>query len=343
MKVYEITERKIWDKFLGNSPKGYFLQTWEWGDFEEKGLGKKIWRLGFENEEGRLIAVCLATEESGRFGKFIYCPRGPILNWSYNVERNAVLKSLVEFFQGKEYVFLRVDPAVKKDDIEILKEFASLGFRNSNTFVQVERAWMLDIYEKTEEELMLEMRKNTRYSLKKAMKGEVEVYISHDEEEFEKFLDMLHGLSNQKGFASVPKSYLRMQFKYLGDIMQFFCAKYKGEVVAGGWFAFYGEESSYLHGASSKNVGDSQAPYLIQWEAIKYAQSLGIKRHNFWGVVEDKNYHPGYPGFGYSNFKKGFGGYLEEYTRAKDFVYNMVKYQPIRLNQWYRRVRFKGN
>lgn len=337
MKVEEIFEKKVWDDFLEKSEYRYFLQTWEWGEFEKEGLGKKIWRLGFF-EKGKLVGVCLVTEDIGRFGKFLYAPRGPILNWQNNGYAKEVLEILTTFFGDRGYVFLRIDPAVKKNYGDVF-----LNFRDSVSFVQVQRAWMLDISEKSEEELMLDMRKKTRYSLKKAMKSDVKVEMSENSEDFEKFLDMLENLAKKKEFASVSREYLKTQFEMLGDFMKFFCAKKDGKVVAGGWFAFYGDESAYLHGASSHEVGDSQAPYLIQWEAIKYAKKLGLKRHNFWGVVEDKNYHPGYPGFGYSNFKKGFGGYLEEYVGAKDFVYNMVKYQLFRLNDLYRKVRYKGN
>ncbi len=337
MKIEEIFEKKVWDSFLEKSEYKYFLQTWEWGEFEKEGLGKKIWRLGFF-EKGRLVGISLVTEEIGRFGKFLYSPRGPVLNWKDKGCASKVLERLSEFFVDKEYVFLRIDPAVKKENDD-----AFVGFCNAVSFVQVQRAWMLDISEKSEEELMLDMRKNTRYSLRKAIKSDVKVELSRDVDDFAKFLNMLEDLAQDKEFASVPREYLMTQFEMLGDFMKFFCAKREGKVVAGGWFAFYGNESSYLHGASSKDIGNTQAPYLIQWEAIKHARELGLKRHNFWGVVEDKNYRPGYPGFGYSNFKKGFSGYLEEYVGAKDFVYNMVKYQLFRLNDLYRKVRYKGN
>lgn len=337
MKIEEVVEKKIWNEFLEKSSFGNFLQSWNWGNFENEGLGKKIFRLGFK-KNGKLVGLCLAIEEVSRFGKFIYCPRGPVLDWNDENLKKMALESLISFFEKKGYVFLRLDPAIQEDIF-----FKNLGFRNAVNFVQVERSWMLDIEGKSDEDLMLGMRKNARYSLKKAMKSGVKVEISESYEDFNIFVDLLVSLAKKKGFATMEEGYLKAQFKTMGDIMKFFCAKKDGEIVAGGWFAFYGDESAYLHGASSESVGDTQAPYLIQWEAIKYARKLGLKRHNFWGIVEEKNYRPSYPGFGYSNFKKGFGGYLEEYMRAKDFVYNVVKYQPIRLNEWYRKVRYKGN
>lgn len=333
MKIVEINERKVWDDFLKQST---FLQSWEWGDFQ-KALGKRIWRLGFE-KNGSLLGICLAVEELGRFGKFIYCPRGPVLDWESANQRVLILTNLTEFFKGKGYVFLRLDPALNKK-----KESIFVGFKNAVNFTQVERSWILDICGKGDEKLMAGMRKNTRYYLKKAMKSSLEVEVSKDSKDFEEFLNLLQDLAVEKKFSSFPNKYLMTQFETMGSVMKFFCVKKNGRVLAGGWFAFFGKESSYLHGASSKDVGDTQAPYLIQWEAIKHARDIGMERHNFWGIVKEEDYKPSYPGFGYSNFKKGFGGYVEEYVRTKDFVYNVVKYQPMRLNEWYRKVRYKGN
>ncbi len=333
MKVEIINSKEVWDSY----PNIFFLQTWQWGDFEEKGLGRKVWRLAFKEGEN-IVGLCLAVEEIGRFGKFVYCPRGPVLDWENKEKANLALNALVEFFKDKGVLFLRMDPSIKEDVLD----FKKLGFRDAAYFVQPERVWMLDLQDKSEDELIRGMRQKGRY-LKKAIKSDLEVGISKDRKEFDVFLNMLQELAKRKGFHAVSSSYLLKQFEMLGDVMKFICVKQEGKIIAGGWFAFFGEESSYLHGASSEEVGGSRAPYLVQWEAIKHAKELGLKRHNFWGVVEDKNYHPGYAGFGFSSFKKGFGGYMEEYMRAKDFVYNVVKYQPVRLNELYRNFRDRSN
>lgn len=343
IKIIEIKDQNVWDSFLKSSKYKSFLQSWDWSIFQSEGLKKKIWRIGFENEKKELIGICLAVEEDSRFGRFVYCPRGPIINWENPTNRGAIITELQNFFRGKGYIFLRIDPAVKKEMSKVEKELVRAGFENAMNFVQVERAWMLDIKDRTDEEIMSEMRKNTRYSLRKSMKAGLDVKISKDESDLEVFVTSLTKLAERKGFPSLPESYLLTQFKTLGierDLFKLITVWKDNNFLAGGIFAFFENESSYLHGVSSDVVGDTQAPYLVQWEAIKLGQKLGIQRHNFWGVINDDHYSPKHPGFGYSNFKRGFGGYLEEYFRTKDYPYD-IRYQLIRLNDWYRSVRYK--
>ncbi len=334
MEIKVVNEKKDWKEF----PSDKFLQSWEWGEFQEEGLGKDVFRLSFYSE-GKRVAVCLCIQEVGRFGNFIYCPRGPVLDWSNFDLVNSVLKSLISFFKNKGYVFLRIDPSIK----EGLVGFKDLGFRDSKYFSLPIREWFLDIEGRSDEDLLLGMRKKSRYALKKAIKSDLKVEFSSDPEDFDEFIKLLQNLAKKKGFHALPSSYLKSQFKIMEGIMKFLCVKKDGEMIAGGWFSFFGDESSYIHGASSSSVGSSGAPYLLQWEAIKYARDLGLKRHNFWGVVEEKKYNPSYAGFGFSSFKKGFGGYMMEYIWTKDFVYNSFKYNFFYLNDLYRRLRDRSN
>ncbi len=325
MEIEILKDKKIWNDFSND----FFFQSWEWGEFEEKSLGKNIWRIGFK-KNGKLVGICLCIEETSHFGKFIYCPRGPVLNWGNEQEAALILGKLKDFFSKKGFVFLRIDPGVQETNFD----FKKFGFKDAVRLVQVERAWMLDLKSKSAEELMQRMRKKARYSLKKAMRSGIKVEISQDKNDFDAFLTMLEDLSESKKFNTVQREYIEKQFEFLKDGFKFFCAKKDGKVIAGGWFAFFDKESSYLYGASSRDSGDLQASYLVQWEAIKYAKEIGMERHNFWGVVEDKNYHPGNPGFGFSNFKRGFGGYVQEYARAKEFAYKKLRYQGFRFNSW---------
>jgi len=344
VKIVAVKQRKEWDSFLSSSRFNYFLQTWDWGDFQEKGLGKKVWRLGFY-EDDRLVGVSLCIEEPSRFGRFIYCPRGPILEWKDVSLRSAVVSALVDFFRGAGHVFLRIDPAVKDNEGPVGRELLRYGFQDAVTFVQVERAWMLDIKDKSDDELLAGMRKNSRYYVRKAQKSDVKVRVSDSPNDLKIFTRMIAKLADRKSFAALPAKYFEEQFKYLSrkGILKVFVAEHKKIPVASALIAFYGDEGSYLHAASDPSFSRLQASYLLQWEAIEYARSLGLDKYNFWGVVEDKNYHPGYPGFGYSNFKKGFGGYLEVYMRTKDYPFSPIRYNLVRIWEKLRRMRYKGN
>src|SRR5689334_3184998 len=92
--IKEINDKSTWNDFLETTHLGYFLQTWQWGDFLQQGLKKNIHRLGIYNIEDKLVGVCLGSEENSRYGKFIYCARGPIINWENKEQRVQILHSL---------------------------------------------------------------------------------------------------------------------------------------------------------------------------------------------------------------------------------------------------------
>jgi peptidoglycan pentaglycine glycine transferase (the first glycine) len=344
--ISEITDKSHWDNFVLNSQTSSFLQSWDWGEFQNKGLGKKICRLGvFEDE--KLVGTCLCLEEETKFGKFIYCPRGPMLNWEMNAKE--VIEKIVQYLKTQgPYMFIRMDPSVRKDNAEISNIFKSLNAKDAITFLQVERCWMLDIENKSQEQLLSNMRRQTRYNINRGVQeGNVSVKIS-DLNEIDQniFIDMLTKMSKQKGFFTHPKKYFTDMFKYGKEngMMNIVIAYTSNIPVASAIITMFGTEACYIYGASDKDDTKLRASYILQWETIRYAMSKGVKKYNLWGVVSDENYHQGYPGFGYSNFKRGFGGELIEYTRAKDFVFKNMQYFAFRLLEWYWKTFFrKGN
>jgi len=344
IKFKSITDREVWNQYLSVSSYAKFLQSWEWGEFQE-GLGKRVERLGIYID-GELNGVCLVIFENSRFGNLAYCPRGPVIDWRNVSQSEMILRELVEHIKGVSPVtFVRIDPSVKAGDSRIESTISNSGFHNSVAFWQVERSWMLDLKGKSDDDLLSGMRKNSRYSLRKSMKSGVEVLESRDLNDIGEFADMLLGMAEKKGFSPLPKSYIVKQFEIMGvkyGMFHFYKAMINKKMVAGVITSRYKDEASYLHGASHA-TNDSQAPYLLQWHSIKDARDEGMDRYNFWGVVEDKNYHPGYPGFGYSNFKKGFGGYVEQYIRTKDYPIRKLPYFLFKLQERYRKWRYPGN
>lgn len=343
LQIQEIDDQNIWNQFLQAHPHNYFLQTWAWGDFQNQGLGKQVFRLGlFEN--GQLQAVCLAIEEISRFGKFVYCPRGPVLDWQNSDLRNQSIQALKDYFTNKNYLHLRLEPEVLNTETKVIDDFTKHVFQPAVKAIQVERAWVLNLENKTEEELLKEMRKNTRYYIKKGQKSGLKIEFSTSQTQIAEFTEMLAKMSQRKGFLLFDKQYLHKQFEYLAPhgILKLVSAKFEGQTVAMALIAYYGHEASYLHAASIEDTLKLEPSYYLQWESIKEAKRLGLQQYNFWGVVTDDKYYSGHPGYGYSNFKKGFGGEVKTYMRTRDFVYSSLKYQLFKLQEWYRAKKNKG-
>ncbi len=338
LQIREISDPQTWSTLLENHPYNYFLQSWAWGKFQKEGLGKKVFRLGFFQND-TLVGVCLAIEEISRFGGFVYAPRGPVINWADKSLRQQVLSELARYFLNQNYLHLRLDPPVLLEQKETIEDFQSAKFRQAVKSVQVERCWVLDLVGANEEELIKNMRKNTRYYIKKGEKAGLKVTFSDNLADIFDFTKMLEQMSTRKGFNSISSEYLHKQFQFLAPsgIQKLVKVDFEGKTLGMSLMSYYGEEASYLHAATTEDIQKLEPSYYLQWESIRYAKQLGLKRYNFWGVLSEKDYQKGHPRYGYSNFKRGFGGRMEEYMRTQDYVYKPLFYQLFRAQEWYRK------
>lgn len=316
MNISEIKDKQQWEDFvISNSPDS-FLHSWNWGEFNQA-TGEKIWRLGFFEEEN-LLAVALIIIVKARRGKFLFVPHGPIIKKASdaNLIIETLLKRLKEIGKEEKAAFVRISPLL--ENIEIFKH---LGFKNAPIhMMHPETTWILDI-DKDEETLMKEMRKTHRNLIRRAQKDGVEIIQADSEEFLKKFYEIHMETVRRHKFIPFSFEYIKQEVEAFKQDKQIsiFLAKYAGEIISSAIIVFYGNEAFYHHGASSSKFSKVPSSYLTLFEAIKEAQKRGLKKFNFYGIVEDKPKHPWY---GLSKFKKGFGGYESDLVHCQDFPLN---------------------
>lgn len=102
--------------------------------------------------------------------------------------------------------------------------------------------------------------------------------------------------------------------------------KEKGNVVVLGgiMFLLHNKEMLSLFGGAYGNYKDFMAAYSTNWNMIKYAKENGYEKYNFYGIsnFKDKNDKM----YGLYDFKKGFGGNVEEYIGEYDLVTSKILY-----------------
>lgn len=314
MEVKFLNEKEPWENFLLTQTTSTFLQSWNWGTFQES-LGRKVFRLGLFGGN-KLDGLALLIKVQTGFGTYLYCPRGPIVDWGTKESLTHITQKAAEIAKEEKVDFVKFEPLLLESP-ENEAKFASLGFKRAVTFVQVEDAWILNIT-KPEEQLLAEMRKTTRYLVRQEEKQGASVSVSDSVEDIKGFADMLLKTADRKNFVNHQKEYYIKQFEIFApeNQMRLFKSMRDGQVQAAAVVAYYGDTAYYLHGASVQGVGS--VGYLVQWEAIKEAKRRGCKYYNFWGVAKDKHFHPGHPWYGFSLFKRGFGGEKTTYIRAQD-------------------------
>jgi lipid II:glycine glycyltransferase (peptidoglycan interpeptide bridge formation enzyme) len=179
---------------------------------------------------------------------------------------------------------------------------------------------------KSEDELLAQMRKTTRYEIRKAQKLGVTIETSKDENDVKQFYDYQLETAQRQKFVPFSYKFLLEQFKvfFAADKALLYTAKFEGKILAQAFIIFYGSEAVYHYGVGTEEGRKYPGAYLIQWEAIKEAKKRGQNYYNFWGVAsEEEKQHRFYT---ISIFKRGFGGKDTHYLHAQDLVINKPKY-----------------
>ena len=317
-----VEDHSHWQEFISKHEEANFLQSWNWGLFHEN-LGHKILRVGFYRGE-HLVGCMLAIVEDARRGRYLTVPAGPIIDWRDQDLVVGMVSEMKRIAQTNKCVFVRVRPQLR-DNNETRQLFNGLGFKPAPMHLHAELTSQLDL-SLSEEELLKNMRKKTRYEIRQADKKGVKVTISTDIEKLKEFYDLQIETSKRQGFVPFSEKFLHEQFKAFvkDDQALLYQAKHEGQILAEAFVIFYGAEAAYHYGASTTAGRQLPGAYAIQWAAIREAKKRGMQRYNFWGVTRpDETNHRFY---GVSVFKRGFGGDDVSYLHAHDLVINKLGY-----------------
>lgn len=294
--------KKEWDTFLEIYAPRALFQSWQWGELEKK-QGEKIWRWGWF-EKDKLVGIAQIHKVTARRGTFLHIRHGPIGKVNY--------EDIKKLAQSEKAWFIRISPQVEEDTT-----FKKLGFVRAPIHeVDAERCWVLDI-DKSEEELLMQMRKTTRYEIKRAQKLDVNITKNKKTNDF---FALYNQTSERQHF--VQHRGINEELEIMDSLV--LTATHEGRPIASAIILFWGQEAIYHHGASIPNkVG---ASYFVQWEAILEAKKRGKKIYNFWGIAPEDR--PNHPWRGITLFKKGFGGREIKFIHAQDLPISPLYFIP---------------
>ncbi len=343
MEIREMKDKNIWENFLlegeesklSSSPFAVarecagktFLSSWNWGEFNRI-MGNKIWRMGvFENNE--LASVALVVKTVAKRGTFLLVPHGPNVKSEIGTSKVEILRILLEelkkIAKAEKVDFIRISPIWERNE-ENDEIFKKLRFKEAPLHMHPEASWKLDL-RPSEEELLIQMRKTTRYLIRQAEKNkDIEIFQSKKIEDIDIFDKLQQEVVKKQHFIPFSLKYLKNEFlafqpDYNPPTVQnisLFFGKCKGEVVAGAFVLFWSNIGFYHHAALSLKFHKIPIAYLLQWEAIKEAKKRGCVLYDFWGYVNPEE-NPKHPWAGPTLFKMGFGGKPYEYVKTQDF------------------------
>lgn len=311
-----IESQEVWDEYINKS--GFdttFFQSWNWGQFQNS-LGNRSLYVGFYKEQ-KLFAVALAIEINAKRGNYLYVRNGPVASWGDEGDTNFIINSLKELAKQSGMWFVRMSPLLEIDSNEA-KSLNKYKFPTSPMYdVDALDTWILDLDE-DEDTLLQNMRKSTRYEIRKAERDGVKIETSTDSKDLEKFFPIYRDTIKRQHWTGYSDEFLTKQFETFvkSDQAKLYLAKCEGVYIAASIFIYFGNTSFYHYSGSLTKYRKIPGPSLIQWYNIKEAKSRGLKKYNFWGIAPEEK--PNHPWKGLTFFKKGFGGYAKRYNATTD-------------------------
>lgn len=159
----------------------------------------------------------------------------------------------------------------------------------------------------TEDVLWKELKKQARWSIRKAQKIGVMTQEATSKWEWDYFYNVYSEHCRQHGIARKTKAFLDYLFEILvpRNRAKLFLARYKGNIVGGSLFLIYESKMYYYINASNPYARDTCANDAIMWYAIKWGKMHGVKTLDLSDLGPEKE-----PYYGINFFKKKWGGEL---------------------------------
>ncbi|MCC3753953.1 aminoacyltransferase [Staphylococcus epidermidis] len=190
--------------------------------------------VGVKDGQEDVIAACLLTEaRSLKFFKYFYTHRGPVMDFNNLVLVRFFFKSLTAYLKKHNCLYVLVDPYVLEnlrqpngeiiesfDNRALIKTMEELGYKHQgytvgyDTMSQIRWLSVLNLKDKSEDQLLKEMDYQTRRNIKKTYEMGVKVKTLPIEEtntffELFKMAEEKHGFKfrEEPYFVEMQKTY----------------------------------------------------------------------------------------------------------------------------------------
>ncbi|HSX41078.1 MAG TPA: peptidoglycan bridge formation glycyltransferase FemA/FemB family protein [Candidatus Saccharimonadales bacterium] len=307
-----------WDKLVAANPDGgNVLQSKAFAETKALHGWEPLYFMLGE------VAVLVLSREVPLLGEIWYICKGP------GVTVKEGLEYLSKQLPYPPPFMVKIEPEIAKGQIGPA-ELNAFGFEKVRD-IQYNVSTVIVSLEPSEDEIISGFKQKTRYNVRLAAKKGVSVEPAGVTEES---IDQMYALMQ----ATVDRAgvYLRDR-QYFADFWrlhseagsgQMFFAKYEGQILAGAFITYLGEKALYKDGGSVREHSDVQAPYLLQWEIMKWLKAKGIKEYDLHGTPPAEDIENSeHPLAGLARFKTGFNAEVTEFIGTYDLPVHKRRYQ----------------
>lgn len=318
--------------------QGHLLQSWNWGELKSH-FGWFPQRIEANGAAAQILFRRLPLGFT-----VAYVPKGPLVDWTNGEQCHSLLAAIHAAARKQRAVFLKVEPDVWIDaESTHLSQAVQAIFQQANFIpadtIQPHSSILVDI-SPGEDAILAAMKQKTRYNIRLAGRKGVTVRRGQSKDTAT-FYELAQTTAVREGFGVHAADYYRLAYDYFGpDCCGLFIAELEGEALAALMAFRQSNTAYYFYGASSNRHRNLMAPYLIQWEAMRWAKAQGCTQYDLWGIPNadldtlESTFMKRQDGlWGVYRFKRGFGGRMVQSVGAFDFVYRPLLYRVYQLRR----------
>ncbi len=306
-----------WQEVVKKYPEANFLQSPAYGKMNEL-LGAKVLTEDFDGQGHALMVV-----REAKRGRYLEISCGPLTDWSSSANAKDILAKIQQIAKQNKCVFIRIRPQLPASS-ENLKILEDLGLKKSPMHLAAEHTVMIDLT-KSEDDLLSEMRRQTRYEVRRSAKLGIKVVADNSEQIFKEFHKVQLETARRQNFVPPSLKTLLAEREAFGKDATIYVAETaEGEKIAYGLVICGGKEGDYYEAASTQLNRKLPGAYALLWQAMQDLKKQGYERFNLWGIAPANQ--PNHRYAGVTTFKTGFGGEIVEYVPAHDLVISHVGY-----------------
>lgn len=307
---------QAWQKVTQKHPEANFLQSPAWGETNRL-IHHRVFLLRKPD------VWCLMIVKNAKRGRYLEIPGGPLLDWQDYIAASETFSRIRELAKRENCVFVRFRPQLRQSDMNQAL-IAPAGARKAPMHLHAEHTVILDLT-KPEAELLADMRRQTRYEVRRQAKFGITVEYSNSEAMFREFHQVQTETALRQNFVPPSLETLLAERTAFGDHATIYLARSdQGEPIAYGLVLTSGLEAEYFEAASTDLGRKLPGAYALQWQIIRDLKSQGFERYNLWGIAPLGQEHHRYAGV--TTFKTGFGGEIVEFLPAEDIVIKRCRY-----------------
>lgn len=313
MRPATAAEVRDWDRLvLANPDAGHILQSRAWGEFKRQWGWEPHYRIA--EACGSPIALLLLRRRVPGLGTLWYAPRGP------GITQPQQLVALLDDLRSLSPGFLvKVDPELPAASDTSCWTWARI--LPSPVEVQNSVATILVDLHPGEDRIIASFKPKCRYNIRLSARRGVRVQrVEVNDATIDVMYRLMAATQRRGGFMLRPRDYFAGYWRLhhaagQGDL---FFAVLDGEVLAGCFVTRFGERAWYKDGGSSRRHHDLMAPYLLQWEVMRWLRDRGVTVYDLVAVPRPADMSPGHPFYGLYRFKSGFNERVTEFVGTWD-------------------------